>query len=45
MKPIKLQCLLMSNNEIMFMGRSLGFFKPEELERCSERIPLKDLKK
>lgn len=36
MKGIKLQCLLMDNGEIMFNGRSLGFFNKEELEKYSE---------
>ncbi len=33
---IKLKCLLMGNNEIMFKGRSLGFVTKEEIEECAE---------
>jgi len=33
MKTIKLGCLLLDNKEIMFNGRSLGFFKDEEIEK------------
>ena len=36
MKSVKLKCLLMGNNEILLNGRSLGFFKPEEIEKYTE---------
>ena len=32
-QPIYLNCVLMENNEIIFCGRSLGFFTREELEK------------
>lgn len=33
MKLVHLECVLMNNNEIIFNGRSLGFFKPEEIKK------------
>ena len=32
-KLIKLECLLMDNNEIKFHGRSLGFITKEEIKK------------
>lgn len=32
-EPIYLNCVLMGNNEIIFNGRSLGFFTDEELQQ------------
>lgn len=37
MTPIKLQCLLMDNREILFNGRSLGWLSKEEIEKYTER--------
>jgi len=31
-RNIKLSCVLMDNNEILFNGRSLGFFSDEEIK-------------
>ena len=36
MRAIKLKCVLMNNNEIMFHGRSLGFISKEEKEQFIE---------
>jgi hypothetical protein len=36
MKRIKLNCVLMDNNEIIFHGRSLGFVTEEEKEQFVE---------
>lgn len=32
-QPIYLNCVLMSNNEIIFCGKSLGFVTEEELKK------------
>lgn len=32
-QPIYLNCVLMSNNEIVFCGKSLGFVTEEELKK------------
>ena len=34
---IKLQCVLLSNNEVYFNHRSLGFLSEEEIVRYVER--------
>lgn len=36
-KLIKLECVLMGNNEIYFNGRSLGFLSDHELEKICRR--------
>lgn len=33
MNIVYLECLLMDNNEILFKGKSLGFFNPEDLKK------------
>lgn len=38
MKNINLNCLLMPNGEILFCGRSLGFFTEEELKKYATDI-------
>jgi hypothetical protein len=38
MKGVKLTCLLMGNREIMFNGRSLGFFSEDEIRAFTEDL-------
>lgn len=38
MKIVKLECLLMDNNEIMFHGRSLGFLKTENVDNHNNEM-------
>lgn len=45
MKNINLNCLLMPNGEILFCGRSLGFFTKEEIAKYATDITAETNKK